>query len=153
MRRLLALLHPIRRRVWRLIGKETHGVKVMLFDGDGAVLLVRHSYGRSDLFMLPGGGVERGEAPEAAAAREMMEELGCRVSDLTPVSVHVSTGEGRRDTVHLFRARPAGPIRPDGVEVAEARFFALDALPPNASPATRRRIDEHRGLRPTSEAW
>lgn len=125
----------------------------MLFDDAGSLLLVRHSYGRTDLWMLPGGGIHRGEAPEAAAAREMREELGCGVSDLAPVSVHLAGAEGRRDTVYLFRARPIGPIRPDGVELAEARFFALDALPPNVSPATRRRIAEHQGLMTPSANW
>lgn len=125
----------------------------MLFDEAGALLLVRHSYGRTDLFMLPGGGIHAREAPAIAAVREVHEELGCGVSDLLPVSVHLAGAEGRRDTVHLFRGRPEGAIRPDGIEIAEARFFALDALPENASPATRRRIDEHQGLRPVSEAW
>ena len=153
MPRLFSLLHALRRRLWRLTRRETQGVKVMLFDEAGALLLVRHSYGRTDLWMLPGGGIHRGEAPAIAAAREVLEELGCGVSDLAPVSVHLARAEGRRDTVHLFGGRAAGPIVPDGIEIAEARFFALDDLPENASPATRRRIEEHRGLRPTGPDW
>lgn len=153
MNRALDLLHRLRRRLWSAIGWRTRGVKVMLFDEACALILVRHSYGRSDLFLLPGGGIRPFESPAAAAAREMREELGCGLADLALVSVHVSTGEGRRDTVHLFRARAAGPVRADGREIAEARAFALDRLPATLSPATARRIDEHRGLRPASDTW
>jgi ADP-ribose pyrophosphatase YjhB (NUDIX family) len=151
--RALDLLHRLRRRLWSAIGWRTRGVKVMLFDEAGELILVRHSYGRSDLFLLPGGGIRPFESPAAAAAREMREELDCALADLALVAVHVSTGEGRRDTVHLFRARAAGPVRADGREIAEARAFALDRLPATLSPATARRIEEHRGLRPPSETW
>jgi 8-oxo-dGTP pyrophosphatase MutT (NUDIX family) len=151
--RALDLLHRLRRRLWSAIGWRTRGVKVMLFDEAGALILVRHSYGRSDLFLLPGGGIRPFESPAAAAAREISEELGCALVDLALVSVHVSTAEGRRDIVHLFRARAAGPVCADGREIAEARAFALDRLPASLSPATARRIDEHRGLRSASEAW
>jgi ADP-ribose pyrophosphatase YjhB (NUDIX family) len=153
MRRLLAPLYRLQRVAWRLFRPRTRGVKVMLFNHAGALLLVRHSYGRTDQYMLPGGGVGLFERPEAAAAREISEELGCSLEGLAFVSVHASTHEGKRDTVHLFRARVAGEVRIDGVEIEEARFFPLDALPATVSPATMRRIEEHLGRRPVSESW
>src|SRR5205085_9768942 len=109
--------------------------------------------GDTGLFLLPGGGVRPFEAPAAAAGREVREELACAIADLVAVSVHRSSYEGKRDTVFLFRARAAGPVRADGIEIEEALFFALDALPDEASPATRRRIDEHLGRREVSESW
>jgi len=151
--RLLAPLYRLQRLVWRVLRPRTRGVKVMLFDEVGALLLVRHTYGRTDQFLLPGGGVRPFEKPETAAAREVREELDCGVEELVFVSTHSSTHEGKRDTVFLFRARPVGPVRADGVEVAEARFFAPDALPDTVSPATLRRIDEVRGRRAVDEAW
>lgn len=151
--RLLAPLYRLQRLVWRVLRPRTRGVKVMLFDEAGALLLVRHTYGRTDQFLLPGGGVRPFEKPEKAAVREVREELGCGVEELAFVSTHSSAHEGKRDTVFLFRARPVGPVRADGVEVAEARFFPLDGLPASASPATRRRLEEHQGLRATSETW
>jgi 8-oxo-dGTP pyrophosphatase MutT (NUDIX family) len=128
-------------------------VKVMVFNDAGELLLVRHSYGRTDQFMLPGGGIRPFEAPEAAAVREVREELGCGVEDLAFVSRHSATQEGKRDTVHLYRATVAGEIRIDGVEIDEARFFPLDALPPSVSPATLRRIAEYRGERDADGSW
>lgn len=150
---LLAPLYRLQRLAWRVLRPRTRGVKVMLFDGAGALLLVRHTYGRTDQFMLPGGGVKPFEQPEAAAARETREELGCGVAGLALVSTHQASAEGKRDTVWLYRARAEGEISIDGVELAEARFFLLDALPDSTSPATLRRIDEHRGLRAVSESW
>lgn len=153
MRPPIDLLHRLRRRLWRVFRPRTRGVKVMLFDEAGALLLIRNSYGRTDLFVLPGGGIHLFETPAAAAAREVREELGCAVEDLVFVSTHLAAAEGKRDTVHLFCARAAGPVAADGIEVAEARFFPLDGLPPTISPATARRIDEHRGCRPAGEEW
>ena len=153
MRRLLAPLYRFQRLVWRVLRPRTRGVKVMLFNEAGALLLVRHSYGRTDHHMLPGGGIRPFETPEAGAAREVREELGCLLEDLALVSVHSATSEGKRDTVHLFRARAAGEIAIDGVEIVEALYFALDALPPTVSPATRRRIAEHRGERAADGRW
>lgn len=151
--RLLAPLYRLQRLVWRVLRPRTRGVKVMLFDEAGALLLVRHTYGRTDHFLLPGGGVRPFETPAAAARREMREELGCGVAGLVFLSTFASVSEGKRDTVFLYRARPTGPVRADGVEVAEARFFALDALPGTVSPATLRRIDEIQGRRAVEEAW
>ncbi|MEH3037417.1 MAG: NUDIX domain-containing protein [Sphingomonas adhaesiva] len=153
VRSILSLLYPVRRRAMALLRWKTRGVKVLLFDPDGRVLLVRHGYGRSDLFMLPGGGVARRESPAAAAVREIREELDCAITDPTPIATYRARAEGRRDTVHLFSARTADRPTPDGREIIEARFVALDALPGTTSAATRRRIAEWRGERARSADW
>ena len=152
-RAIIDLRHRLRRRAMALLGWRTQGVKVMLFDGTGALLLVRHGYGRPDLWMLPGGGIGRRETPDAAARREVREELGCDVDALRPLGVYRATAEGRRDTVHLFRAVVLGKPRPDGVELVEAAYFPPDALPEAASPATRRRVAEMLGGGVPSDLW
>ena len=145
--------YRLRRFVYRTFRVRTRGAKVMVFNGAGELLLIRNSYGRSNLFVLPGGGIGRGESPEAAAAREVREETGLELQELCFLSRHGNRSEGKRDTVHLFTARAEGTPRSDNVEVEEARFFPLDALPASVSSATLRRIGEFRGERAPDGTW
>jgi 8-oxo-dGTP pyrophosphatase MutT (NUDIX family) len=147
------LLYRIRRMVLRLTGWRTYGVKVMLFNGKGELLLIRNSYGKTHLFVLPGGGIHRGEAPEAAAARELREEAGIEADQLAPFATYANTSNGKRDTIHLFTARSTATPVADGWEVEEARFFPIDALPETISAATLRRVAEYRGEQPVSPRW
>jgi 8-oxo-dGTP pyrophosphatase MutT (NUDIX family) len=149
----MALAYRVRRTVLRVLRWRTRGVKVMAFDAAGRVLLVRHAYGRGDLWMLPGGGIARGEKPADAARREVREEVGCALSDVLLLGVFEARSEGRRDRVTLFRARTDDVPAADGREIAEARFFAPDALPDAASPATRRRVEEVLGMRQGDGRW
>ncbi len=119
MRPLIDFAYRMRLRILALLRWRTRGVKVMAFDPTGRLLLVRHRYGRSDLWMLPGGGIARAEAPEVAAVRELAEETGCRLDAVVPIGRYESGSEGRRDTVHLFHALTAGEPFIDAVELAE----------------------------------
>jgi ADP-ribose pyrophosphatase YjhB (NUDIX family) len=145
--------YRVRRFLLRVLRIRTRGVKAIVFNARGELLLVRNSYGHSHLFVLPGGGIGRREDPAAAAAREVREETGLEVGALELVGLYFSAAEGKRDSIHLFRGGADGVPRPDGIEVVEAAFFPLDALPKATSAATLRRIQEHRGGRPKSEAW
>ncbi len=153
MRAIVQLAYQIRRWLLAVLRVRTTGVKVMLFNPAGELLLIRNGYGASDQFLLPGGGVSRRESPAAAAAREILEELGLEVRDVEPVWTYESGAEGKRDTIHLFKAVADGLPVEDQVEVVEARFFKLDALPERTSPATLRRIAEMEGERPIDGRW
>ena len=127
------------RAVWRRV-VQTHSAGVcMVAIDDGQVLLVRHSYGHRR-WTLPSGGLKSGEDPVETARREFAEELGGDLADLARVGSSVVTLMGAPDTVHLFRGKPSGAIRIDGREIVAAQWFAADALPPETSPTTRRRI-------------
>jgi ADP-ribose pyrophosphatase YjhB (NUDIX family) len=151
--RPLEFAYRIQRRLWRLLRPRTRGVKVMLFNRDGEVLLIRNSYGASNLYVLPGGGVRPWESVERAAHREIREELGCSIERLALVSTHFTSAEGKRDTVHLFEARLTGVPRADGREVADARFFSVQSLPEAISPATARRLAERSGQAVPDGSW
>ena len=153
MNRLVNLAARARRLYWRVFKPRTRGVKVMVFNGRGELLLVRHSYGRTAQFLIPGGGIRPFETPEKAAHREIREEVGCGLTGVALRSRHFSGGEGKRDTVYLFTARTVDEPVADNIEVEEARFFKLDRLPANLSPATRRRIEEHLGNRTADGSW
>jgi 8-oxo-dGTP pyrophosphatase MutT (NUDIX family) len=124
-----------------------------VFNPAGELLLIRNSYGKTHLWVLPGGGIGRRETPEAAAAREVKEEVGLEVTHLTRISEHFNGAEGKRDTIYLFTARTDGTPSIDNLEVEEARFFALNGLPETISNATQRRIAELMYERPPDGRW
>jgi ADP-ribose pyrophosphatase YjhB (NUDIX family) len=150
---VMQLVYRAQKRMWKLVRPRTRGVKVMLFNEEGEILLVRNSYGASHLFVLPGGGVRPWEDPVVAAEREIREELGCVLEGLRPISTHLTSAEGKRDTVYLFQAKLGGRPQPDGIEVVEASFFQLDELPETVSPATTRRLAEWTGEADADGSW
>ena len=150
---LLTTAYRIQKWLWRTVRPHTRGVKVMLFNDDGELLLIRNSYGDTDAWVFPGGGVRPWEEPRKAAIREIREELSIDVADVTAVSTHLTRAEGKRDTVYLFAAKASDPLRISRLELEEARFFSLDALPAQASPATMRRIAEYRGATEPAPHW
>lgn len=131
--------------VWFLLSRPmTLGVRAVVYDADrDAVLLVRHTYVSG--FHLPGGGVEPGETMEDALERELREE-GRVVPEERPklVSIHLNRQACRRDHVAVYlvtRFRSLGPVTANR-EIAEAGFYPLDALPPETTAGTRRRLAE-----------
>ncbi len=66
--------------------KRIHVVAGIILDGDGRILLARrpeHVH-QGGLWEFPGGKCEPGEAPAAALERELLEELGIRVTRSRP---------------------------------------------------------------------
>jgi 8-oxo-dGTP pyrophosphatase MutT (NUDIX family) len=138
-RQLYRLADRGRRLWWRVRKPSRRSVFVALFDADGRVLLVRHSYG-PPVWTLPGGGRARGEKPEAAAAREMREELGCRLVELQAVASHTAVDSASTDLRELFIATTPDTPRPDEREVVAIAWFDPAALPTDASGWARRAV-------------
>lgn len=145
--------YQFRRHVFAWLRLRTRGVKVMLFNDAGELLLIRNTYGNRELFVLPGGGVGRRESTRHAAVREIKEELGIEVTGLTLIGTYQSGAEGKRDTIHLFKANGAGQITHDPLEIEEAQYFNLDEALERGSPATVRRIQEVCGKQPIDGRW
>lgn len=135
----LRIAHAVRRRWWRLARVRLNGCRVLAFDDAGRVLLIRHSYGSGN-WMLPGGGIGRGEAPLAAALRELVEETGCTLVDARVFAVAEEPLHGTVNRVHLVCGLAHGQPQGDGREVIELGFFAADALPDGLSPALAARM-------------
>lgn len=87
-------------RAWWHIRRPSHeGALVAIYVGP-ALLLVKSSY-RAE-WSFPGGGIRPGEAPDAAARREMEEEIGLSSDSLLPAGSIGGIWDGRKDHVYFF---------------------------------------------------
>ncbi|MFZ0195896.1 MAG: NUDIX domain-containing protein [Pseudolabrys sp.] len=156
--RLRRVLEPVIRRgmhfYWRFSRAATLGTRAMVIDGAGRIFLIKHTY--VDGWHLPGGGVETGETLLEALTRELVEEGNIQLGAAPQLySVYFNRRTSRRDHVALFIVRD---FRQDGNpkpnhEIAEHAFFPIDALPEDASRATRARVAEVFGGAAISELW
>jgi NAD+ diphosphatase len=124
-------------------------------DGGREVLLVRHTYQHQDTWMLVGGLLDPGETLEDAARREVREEVGLSVDGLTYVGNEHWGLRGPHTLLTVFTATATdahGPLTIQDHEIAEARFFPVDALPENRIPdysiagRVLRSLQDHRNL-------
>ena len=137
----------------RLTRGKTLGVRAVAVDGEGRVLLVKHTYLAG--WWLPGGGVDRGETTQAAVVRELREEAGLIArSEPRLLSVHSNERFFPGDHVLVF-AIDAFDLteRTSHGEIAEIGWFAPDALPDDAHRSTRARLDEIFGTTEPSTDW
>ncbi len=130
------------------------GVRAVVLDGADQVLLVRHTYVKG--WNLPGGGVEIGQSAAEALVQELREEAGVTLT--APAQLHglfFNPRVGRRDHIAVFVVRDFawnGPPPPNR-EIAEARFWPLDALPPDLASSARRRLREVLDDAPLDPVW
>jgi len=124
-----------------------------VFNDKNELLLIRHSYGRSDLYMLPGGGVDKNESPIDAAYRELQEEVQCRAENLKLLGEYFDDSKGAKNTIFVFTATTRDEPIIDGKELIEARFAPLDQLPGNISRATKDRFAESQTKKTPSDRW
>ncbi|MEV4533732.1 NAD(+) diphosphatase [Asanoa sp. NPDC049518] len=101
------------------------------------ILLVKHTYGPKELWALVAGFVEAGESLEEAVHREVGEEVGLTVSGLRYFGSQpwAMSGPGVVLTGFLATAAPDAEPVVDGKELAEARWWPLNALPDALPPA------------------
>ena len=137
-----------------LLRPMTLGVRGVVFDSQNRVLLVRHGYMAGWYF--PGGGVETGETSLQALVRELREEAAIEVvGEPQWHGLFFNRHASRRDHVGLYIVRSfrdLGPRRPDK-EIAEVRFFPLDALPADLAYGHQRRLHEISHALPPHPDW
>jgi ADP-ribose pyrophosphatase YjhB (NUDIX family) len=112
------------------------GAAVIVTDDEGRVLLLR----RADTggWGLPGGFTEPGESLEQTARREVGEEVGLELGELTLLSVfsgpeqyfRYPNGDQVFNVTTVYTATARGwALRLDPEEAIAARLFSMDALP------------------------
>lgn len=92
------------------------------------VLLARNRNNTSGMFSALAGFVEAGESLEETIVREVREEVGVDVNDIRYFGSQ-SWPFPHSLMIAFTAAYAGGEVVPDGIEIAEARFYDVDALP------------------------
>lgn len=142
--RLLRLALPLIKTRTALRGISL-GVRVLVHDEVGNVLLVKHTYVPG--WHFPGGGVEFGETAAEAASRELKEEGGVLArSAPTLIGLYHNPAWTRGDHVAFFEVEHWEPCLPSwGVEVEAVRFIDPAAFPDDVDGSVLRRLAERKG--------
>lgn len=149
---MLNLLLHLRRLYWFIFRPMTRGVRAILVSPTGEVLLVRHSYGEG--WYLPGGRTRSREDDVVALQRELREELGVEIQgSVKKLGEYTNSQEYKRDTIIVFVVESFTRSHAKDAEIDDVGFFAPDSLPSDASPGTRRRIEEWMDKRPIGNQW
>src|SRR4051794_1930498 len=127
-------------RVYRAVAlltqpKYTIGAATFVRRPTGEVLLVRQRLRTPSRWGLPGGFKKPHEATAAAAARELREETGLdlRISSADLVAEYEHPWTQHPEKLFCVTYDPGDAprkLRHPSLEIAEIRWFALDALPP-----------------------
>ena len=94
------------------------------------LLLKQYRYAADgNLYEIPAGRLEPGEAPEACARRELLEETGCTAANLAPLTSMWTTPGFTDERIHLYLATglTRGPTSRDADEFIEVQTVLLSA--------------------------
>ena len=123
-----------------LIGRHAPvGAAAVVFDGQGRVLLVHHSYGRRG-WELPGGGRRSKESLDEAVRRELREEVGVEVTTAELFGVYYERGFDHHHFAFRCALVPGSDPKASSPEITECGFYAFDELPRPMTEFTRQRI-------------
>jgi 8-oxo-dGTP pyrophosphatase MutT (NUDIX family) len=106
-------------------------VQVVAFDAQDRILVTgqyRHG-ARLISTELPCGVVERGETPNQAAARELLEETGCKSQTLQPLPVLSPNPARYSNRIHAFVASNTRQVQPQRLDETEEMEFEFCTIP------------------------
>jgi len=136
------ILRPYCERCRKVIYLDPKVAAVTLVHSMGRVLLVRRAiqphYGK---WSLPSGYVDRGEAVESAAVREVWEETNLKIEITSLQGIYSGIGPV---ILAVYQASPAGGQPSVGSEVSEVGWFNINSLPDLPFPHDEKIIADFR---------
>jgi 8-oxo-dGTP pyrophosphatase MutT (NUDIX family) len=148
---MIKFLWKTRNIVLSLFSLRTVGARALVLQNN-QILLVKHTY-MPEWYTI-GGGVDAGESGLQALRRELLEEVGVILHESPPIlGVYHNRHKKRDDYVIVYVCKKFEKTEVTSNEILEARWFPLNALPPDISPSTKKRIEEYLGLRSLSDVW
>ncbi|MDI9395369.1 MAG: NAD(+) diphosphatase [Euryarchaeota archaeon] len=115
---------------------------IVLIRKDRKVLLARSPNFPKGMYSLIAGFVEPGETAEEAVVREVWEEVGIRVKNITYFGTQAWPFPNSL-MIGFSAEYDSGDIKPDGFEIEDAKWFSADYLPllPGNISISRKLID------------
>ncbi|MDR2463389.1 MAG: 16S rRNA (adenine(1518)-N(6)/adenine(1519)-N(6))-dimethyltransferase RsmA [Verrucomicrobiales bacterium] len=114
------------------MGHRHRAAHILVYRDDGALLIQLRSPAKdrhpNTWDSSAAGHVDSGETYEAAAARELREELGVTVSELKEIACLRACEETGREFVKVYETRHNGPFHPQSAEVAGLRWIRIPEL-------------------------
>ncbi len=117
---------------------EKSSVCVAIFDKEDILLTMRRDV---PVWVLPGGGVERGETPEEAAIREVKEETGLNVTIIRKIATYYPANK-LASLTYFFEAEIQSGTTQKTDETKDIAFFPTSALPQYLPPPYRDWIED-----------
>jgi NAD+ diphosphatase len=105
-----------------------HPCIIVLVRRGDEFLLVRNAQWPADRFSLVAGFLDLGESLEECVQREVLEEAGIGVSNIRYVGSQ-NWPFPSQQMIGFLADYASGEVRPDGVEVVDARWFTMDTMP------------------------
>lgn len=129
----------LRRRVVRLGQRRfTVTAGAFVFDDQGRILLLEHEFRPDSRWGIPGGFLGKGEQPDTALRRELIEEVKLEVNDLEFLFARTLPRPGQVEI--YFACKAAGDPVPSSFEIRKAEWFATNDLPAGLSRDQREMI-------------
>ena len=118
--------------------KFTASVAAVVINDSDEVLLLDHVLRPFATWGLPGGFLGRGEQPEVALKREIREEVGIEITDISLYRVR----NHDRHVEILFTARSNEMPQIKSREIIDCGWFSVENLPDRVSPIQKLVIEE-----------
>lgn len=142
MKRFIARLYrrlplPYFLEAWlirRLVPSFLVGVAGVVRNERGEILLLEHVFHRHYVWGLPGGWLDRDEAPDEALRRELHEELGLEVAVKELLAMEPRIDSHQRQLQIGYLCRPKGRPTRLSREILSARWVAPEKLPGTIPP-------------------
>ena len=148
---MIKIYWKIKNIIYALFSKRTMGARALVLR-DNSILLVKHTYMPG--WYTIGGGIESGETGLQVLRRELQEEVGITLRELPSIlGFYHNYTQKRDDYVITYICKEFEKQDVFSKEILKEKWFSLDDLPSDISPATKRRIEEYLGHRSLSDKW
>ena len=116
-----------------------------VFDDQDRILLLEHEFRADTPWGIPGGFLNKGEQPEQALRRELLEEVALEVKDVQ--FLFARTLPRPRQVEIYFICKPVNAPQPSSFEIRKAEWFGVDDLPRDFSRDQQRVIKRALSIR------